>query len=151
MSRPPSTGETEAVTPPTPSRAILEGVSLVLVEDDPDCRDVLAFWFEAFGATVTAVGSAREALAHLEQGLPDVVVTDISMPDHDGFWLVERIRHTLVPRQLYVPVIACSGFDARVTAEAKQLSAFDGYITKPVDPLRLSTRIAELVALSRAA
>ena len=72
MSRPPLPDETQAVVPATPSRRVLDGLTLVLVEDDPDCRDVLAFWFESFGATVIAVGSAREALACLELGIPEV-------------------------------------------------------------------------------
>jgi CheY-like chemotaxis protein len=144
-------GEMAAVTAVTPSRDALDGLTLVLVEDDRDCRDVLAFWFESFGATVIAVGSARAALAELEQSLPDVVVTDISMPDRDGFWLVERIRATLAPRGVNVPVIACTGLDAHAIAERTHLAGFDGYVTKPVDPATLSACVAEVVALSRVA
>jgi CheY-like chemotaxis protein len=151
MSRAPSPDETQAVVPATPSRRVLDGLTLVFVEDDPDCRDVLAFWFESFGATVVAVSSAREALACLEVGIPDVVVTDISMPAEDGFWLVERIRATLAPRGRRVPVIACTGLDAHGSMAPAHLSQFDGYVTKPVDPMRLSARIAEVVALSRVA
>jgi CheY-like chemotaxis protein len=143
--------ELETVSPPASPRRLLDGLTVLLVEDDPDCRDVLAFWFESFGATVIAVASAHEALAQLEGSLPDVVVTDIAMPDHNGFWLLERVRQALAPRGVRVPVIACSGLDAYASAAPGPLSGFDGYVTKPVDPARLAACIARVVALSRAA
>src|SRR6266542_6749147 len=79
-------------------REALHGLTVLLVEDDRDCRDVLTYWFESLGVTVVAAGSASEAVAAARRITPDVVVTDITMPGHDGCWLVGEIRALLAAR-----------------------------------------------------
>ena len=61
----------------------LEGVRVLVVEDDEDTREVLTLGLELQGATVLAVGSAREALAAVEEFLPTVILSDIGLPDED--------------------------------------------------------------------
>ena len=122
----------------------LEGVSLLLVEDDPDCREVLTFLLETFGATVVAAASAREAVAAVRRNVPHVVVTDLTMPGEDGCWLVREINALLAPRGLRVPVIACSGIEASAVARSGRLAVFDGYVSKPYEPAQLCALVAQV-------
>jgi len=122
----------------------LAGMTLLLVEDDDDCREVLTASFEAFGATVLSVASAREAVAAVRCVVPDLVVTDLSMPGEDGCWLAREISAMLSPRGVRVPIIACSGMDIGEAARSGKLAFFDGYISKPYDPAGMSVLVAEL-------
>ena len=131
--------------PVTDSLTRLEGVTLLLVEDDPDCREVLTFLFETCGATVVGAPSAREAVAAVRRAVPDVVVTDLTMPGEDGCWLVREINALLAPRGLRVPVIACSGIDASAVARSGRMAVFDGYVSKPYEPARLCDLVAQVV------
>ena len=131
--------------PASNSLTRLEGVTLLLVEDDPDCRGVLTFLFETCGATVVAAASAREAVAAVGRSVPHVVVTDLTMPGEDGHWLVREINALLAPRGLRLPVIACSGIDASAVARSGRLAVFDGYISKPYEPARLCDLVAQVV------
>ena len=141
MSLAPSADDAPAID----SATTLEGVTLLLVEDDPDCREVLTYSLECFGATVVAVASAREAVAVVRRTVPQVVVTDLSMPGEDGCWLVREIHALLAPRGLRVPVIACSGIETSAAARSGRLAAFDGYVRKPYDPARLCALVATMV------
>ena len=78
------TAETGAAMPPAPS---LDGVSVLVVDDDPDARHLISTLLEERGAQVRAVGSSEEALAALESARPDVLVSDIEMPGQDGYAL----------------------------------------------------------------
>jgi CheY-like chemotaxis protein len=82
----------------------LAGIRVLVVEDHDDSRDLLEQVLEHVGAFVVASRSADEAQPHL--GQVDVVVTDIAMPGHDGFWLLHEVQRSRRP----VPVIAVSGY-----------------------------------------
>ena len=74
------------------ARVRLDGMRILLVEDDPDGRDVLAFVLGILGADVMAVGSVSAALTAFDAARPDVIVSDIGMPDEDGYALIRQVR-----------------------------------------------------------
>jgi CheY-like chemotaxis protein len=114
----------------------LAGVRVLLVEDHDDSRDMLELALEHVGgALVVASASADEALAHL--GQVDVVVTDIAMPGHDGFWLLCQVQR----RHGSTPVIAVSGH-ADLQERAIREAAFVRVLQKPVDPWVLCREVA---------
>jgi signal transduction histidine kinase len=113
--------------------AAVRGARLLLVEDKADARDVLALALEAYGATVWAVGSTRAALATIAaQGVPDAVISDIALPDEDGYALIRRIR-ALGGRAAGVPAIALTAWARPDDMQAILAAGYQAHIPKPAD------------------
>ena len=125
----------------------LEGISVLVVDDEEDAREAMAVLLRQAGARVLSVASAEEALEMLERMRPDVLLSDIAMPGEDGYALIRRLREqTAVPR---IPAAALTAY-ATLEDRAKALRAgYDEHIPKPVDPTRLIGAIALLVATAR--
>jgi len=108
----------------------LGGISLLLVDDDADGREVVEYSLTHAGATVVSAGSAREALEKFKTSRPDIVVTDIAMPSLDGFWLCEQIRG-LSGEAERVPVIALTALVYRKDRDRIRAAGFDAHLVKP--------------------
>jgi DNA-binding response OmpR family regulator len=121
----------------------LADLHVLIVEDNRDARDILAMVLQYFGAMVTAVRTAADGLSHLRSVMPDVVVADIQLPDHDAPWLTGEARR----RGFTVPFIAISAGDFDATALAEQ--GFEAYLRKPVDHVRLVDTILAVVRRER--
>jgi CheY-like chemotaxis protein len=121
----------------------LEGVSVLVVDDEPDAREIAQHVLEDCDALVATAGSAEEALAVACAAPPDVVVSDISMPGVDGYQLMRRIRSLPEPT-CAVPALALTAF-ARSEDQARALEAgFQMHLSKPVDPGELAAAVASL-------
>ncbi len=107
------------------------GVTVLLVDDDETARDVLRRTLEHFGAKVTEASTAKEALALVSRQPFDLVLTDIAMPEYDGYWLLQEIRK-LAPRIRVAALTALRHSDDQIAA-----ASFDAYLRKPVEPERL--------------
>ncbi|MBE9012775.1 response regulator [Pseudanabaenaceae cyanobacterium LEGE 13415] len=113
----------------------LQQVNIFIVDDDPDTRDLLRFMLEEEGAIVTVATNAKEALSLLKKQLPTILVSDVAMPEMDGFQLIEQVRG--LPHGSSLPAIALTAY-AREEDRMQALdSGFNDYLTKPVDPLEL--------------
>ena len=108
----------------------LAGISLLLVDDDADGREVVEYSLTHAGASVMTAGSAREALEKFETSQPNIVVTDIAMPNLDGFWLCEQIRRRS-ERIQRVPVIALTALVFRHDRDRIREAGFDAHLVKP--------------------
>jgi len=129
--------------------AALGGVALLVVDDDTDALDLFAEMLRQGGAVVRTARSVREAIAQLQQWEPDVVVSDIEMPDESGYALIRKLRGGQVPRGDRIPAIAVTAYGG-VAERIKILSAgFDSYIAKPVAPDELAAVIGRLVTRAR--
>ncbi len=118
----------------------LEGLQILVVDDDQDNRDLLMFALSQYGAQVRDAGSAEEALMTLTQYSPDILVSDIGMPDLDGYALIRQIKDWEVQQGRKLPAVALTGY-AKESDRAKALAAgFDYHLCKPVE-------IDELVAV----
>ena len=133
---------------PVASPRSLEGVRILLVEDDEDSRDITRLALEAHGAVLVAVSSAREAVAALESEAPDVVVSDISMPGEDGHALLRKVRGLPLTRGGRIPAIALTALDSREARVASRDAGFHYHLTKPVDANKLVEIVAGLVRLT---
>ncbi len=131
----------------TPNSLPLSGIRVLVVDDDADSRDFVAFILEQDGACVFTVSSAFEALQTLPQVKPDVLVSDISMPEMDGYMLIHQVR-TWTPEQGgQIPAIALTAF-ARNNDQHKALKAgFQMHLSKPLNPEKLVAAIAKLVEI----
>ncbi|QLE40142.1 response regulator [Nostoc sp. C052] len=128
-----------------PNSLPLSDIRVLVVDDDTDSRDFVAFVLEQDGAFVIAVSSADEALKTLAEIKLDVLVSDISMPDIDGYMLINKVR-TLTPEQGgQIPAIALTAF-ARNDDQQKALNAgFQMHVPKPLNPEELIAAIIKLM------
>jgi signal transduction histidine kinase/ActR/RegA family two-component response regulator len=130
---------------PAPPR--LDGVTLVLVEDEADMRAVVRAALQDAGATVHESADAREALALLANCTPDALVSDIGLPDMDGYALLQQLRAT--PHGRTVPALALTAY-ARPEEQQRAFEAgYRAHLSKPVDPAELVEAVAAAVEFSR--
>jgi CheY-like chemotaxis protein len=122
----------------------LSGVRVLVVDDEADGRDLVKRVLDDCGATVFTAGAADEALATLQRERPHVLVSDIGMPQVDGFELLQRIRALGPARGGDVPAIALTAF-ARAEDRTQALHAgFVVHVAKPVDPSELIATVASV-------
>ncbi|CAN5448241.1 hypothetical protein BH11MYX1_BH11MYX1_24880 [soil metagenome] len=132
--------EPPGMKPPRP----LHDVRLLIVDDDPDARELLVEVLQQAGAVVRSAGSAREALELLEAAPPEVLVSDIGMPYEDGYSLVRRIRDLPPERGGDVPAIALTAYARAEDIAATRDAGFQLHIVKPVSPDRLIASIRSI-------
>jgi PAS domain S-box-containing protein len=122
----------------------LDDLRVLVVDDEPDTRELVALMLVGRGAEVVAVGSASEALAEMERGRFDVLISDIGMPDMDGYALISKIRLLPKERGGRIPAVALTAY-AGIEDRMRALSAgFQIHIPKPVEPAELTTVVANL-------
>ncbi|OWY65789.1 hybrid sensor histidine kinase/response regulator [cyanobacterium TDX16] len=125
--------------------SLLNGVNVLVVEDNNDSRDFIKFALEQAGATVTTVSSAADAVAYLERNRPDILISDIAMPETDGYQFIQQLRATEQPGDKHIPAIALTAH-AKPEDRSRSLAAgFQQHITKPVESTALITAVAELI------
>ena len=123
----------------------LDGIEILVVEDNADTRELIAFVLEQSGAKAIAVASAREALETLSHSQPDILLSDIGMPEMDGYTLMRQIR-ALPPEQGgNIKAIALTAFAAEIDYQQAMSAGFQQHISKPIMPDRLIGAIASLV------
>jgi signal transduction histidine kinase len=134
--------------PSPPAHGVrLDGVRLLIVDDDEDSRDLIGCILEEQGATVASASSAGEALRLLEEHPPDVLLSDIGMPDINGYALIHRIRGMPAERGGNTPAIALTAYARTVDGERAFTAGFQAHVTKPVDPDNLAAVVAELAGI----
>jgi two-component system CheB/CheR fusion protein len=125
----------------------LKGVSVLVVDDDPDALDILGLALGAVGATVQTAASAEAALAMLQRWRPDVVLSDIQLPGLDGFAFLGLLRAN--PRFCTIPAAALSG--VRAPLAGQKPAAFEKYLTKPTKLPEIVSALASLASRERRA
>ncbi|PSB21052.1 hybrid sensor histidine kinase/response regulator [filamentous cyanobacterium CCP1] len=130
------------------SVANLQGVKVLVVDDERDNLEILSFILESAGATVTAVTSAREALTAFLQLHPDVLVSDIGMPEMDGYALIQQLQALLSPSNKPLLSIALTAYAGEVNQKQALAAGFKAHLSKPVDPIELVAAIAEQIRSS---
>jgi PAS domain S-box-containing protein len=126
------------------SSSNLNDLKILVVDDDADTREFIVFLLEEYGASVKSVASADEALIALKQSLPDVLLSDIGMPEVDGCMFIRELR-TLPPEQGgQIPAIALTAYAGEANAKQVLAAGFHKHIAKPVEPAELIEAIASL-------
>jgi signal transduction histidine kinase/CheY-like chemotaxis protein len=126
-----------------PPEARLDGVSILIVDDEPEVLSTLEGILRHHGAEVLTASSADEALTLLKQHQPTVLVSDLSMPGRDGFELLRAVRALPSPART-IPAAVLSAYLATEHASAAAAAGFQLFIEKPVQPLELVGQIAQL-------
>src|SRR5438552_13155737 len=127
----------------------LDGLTILVVEDDEDTRELLKVLLETQGGAVTVTGSVQEALSHYDQVRPHVIVADIGMPDYNGYTLIGRVRARDRERGQMIPAIALTAFTTAIDRDTVLSAGFQVHMPKPFEPSRLISVIAELAAKYR--
>jgi signal transduction histidine kinase len=123
---------------------LLRGLCVLVVEDEEDTRELLITALEQCGAEVLAAASTAEALARLDERPPDVLVSDLAMPDEDGYALIRKVRARPAERGGRVPAAALTAY-ARAEDRVRSLAAgFQMHVPKPIDPAGLVSMVAAL-------
>ncbi|MDZ8070394.1 MAG: response regulator [Nostoc sp. DedQUE08] len=127
----------------------LMGLQVLVVDDNDDTRDFFSFVLEQFGAIVTAVASGDEALQALTQSKPDILLSDIGMPEMNGYMLMQQVR-TLEAKVggKKIPAIALTAYAGEINQQYALRAGFQQHIVKPVAPEELLVAISNLVQSS---
>jgi CheY-like chemotaxis protein len=112
----------------------LAGIRIVVVDDEPDAREVVAEILQRYSAQVSIAASAAEALQLIGAQRPDVVVTDLAMPEQDGFALLKELRSQSPEAGGALPVIALTAYARPEDQNRAFESGFSDHLSKPVDP-----------------
>ena len=122
----------------------IAGLQLLVVDDAEDARELLKELLTTQGAGVETAGTAAQAITALERGRPDVIISDLEMPDRDGFELIRAIRARPRPEGGAVPAIALTAYARPEDRSRSLLSGFQVHLAKPVDLSELIATIASL-------
>ncbi|MBW4621154.1 MAG: PAS domain S-box protein [Cyanosarcina radialis HA8281-LM2] len=127
----------------------LKGVKILVVDDEADMRELMVTMLETYGAEVSLAASAREALKILVQTQPDTLISDLGMPDVDGYMLMRQIR-TLPPnRGGQIPAIALTAYAGEIDRQQAIAAGFQQHLPKPVEPEALIRAIGALGFLQK--
>jgi signal transduction histidine kinase/ActR/RegA family two-component response regulator len=121
----------------------LEGVSILVVDDEADSREVLAELLRQYGAQTRTAGSAEEALSEIAHRAPQVLLSDIGMPSVDGFELVRRVRELISSDEMIA--MALTGLGSIHDRKRALTEGFQVCMVKPVEPDRLVEAIKQLL------
>jgi signal transduction histidine kinase/FixJ family two-component response regulator len=127
----------------------LGGLRVLLVDDEPDAREVISEILRRCGAVVKTAGSAREALGvmGIEAGGVDVLVSDIAMPDEDGYYLIRELRSRAPDAGGTTPAVALTAYAREEDRQRALAAGFQSHLAKPVEPCDLAQAIASLAGL----
>jgi CheY-like chemotaxis protein len=123
---------------------LLDGVHVLVVDDEALPRALFHDVLELAGARVTVAASAREALESIERDVPDVVVSDIMMPHQDGYWLIAALQAVRARTGGRPRAVAITGDPRRHSPERTRQAGFDAHLTKPMGVDELSAAVASL-------
>ncbi len=139
-----------AMPPEAPSSPpLLGGVHLLIVDDEPDARELLAAAFTQMGARVQVVASADDALAAIDRERPHVLISDIGMPGKDGYALLSRLR-AREGDGARLPAVALTAYATAEDVKRAVAAGYDLHVAKPVDAATLARTLIELVGVGAA-
>jgi signal transduction histidine kinase/CheY-like chemotaxis protein len=125
----------------------LDKISALVVDDDPGTREALRSLLTSLGAQVKTAHNVENAITVLDELKPDVLISDIGMPGHDGYWLIKEIRaaEKATGAADHLPALALTAYGRVEDRVAVLAAGFDGHVVKPVDPAELAAVIKRLV------
>lgn len=140
------TVETQPQTQPRTSVSNLHGVRVLVVDDEADARELVAFIIQDYGSEVTTAASAAQAWKLLPEWPPDILVCDIAMPQIDGYSFIQQIRQSSQP-YCQIPALALTAYAGEYDQQQAIAAGFQRHLAKPVMPDELVQAIAHLLCL----
>ena len=124
---------------------VLTGLRVMVIDDVTDCRDVVNLYLNQMGAKVKAVASANDALSVINNFQPELIISDIYMPEQDGYWLIEQLNRLNAKSNHKILTIALTAAAKEVDREQLLAAGYDGYLAKPFMFEDLNKLIARLI------
>jgi signal transduction histidine kinase/CheY-like chemotaxis protein len=124
--------------------SLLRGLHVLVVDDEADARMLLETALTQYGAHVTTATSAAEALAHIERRLPDVLLSDISMPNEDGHTFIRQLRARPHSKGGAIPAVAITAYASVGDGRAAEAAGFQAHVAKPFEPSEVAALTAVL-------
>jgi CheY-like chemotaxis protein len=125
----------------------LTGLRVVVVEDDDDARELLVGMLIECGAEVSEAASAVDAIELVRRLCPDVLVSDIGLPDHDGYYLIRAVRALSAEEGGRVPAIALTGYADLADSHAALRAGYQVHVAKPIDIGLLTQAVANVAGM----
>ncbi len=138
-----STGA-ELISAKADDQVLLNGLRILVVDDEADGRELVAFILEQHGALVNEAASVAQALSALESGIPHILISDLGMPKEDGYSFIRKIRALPVEKGGKIPAIALSAYAKEEDRKRALMTGFQMYLSKPFDPDELIVMVANL-------
>jgi CheY-like chemotaxis protein len=123
----------------------LNGIQVLVVDDEPDSREFVTFVLEQAGATVLTATTAADALTMLIRSKPDVLLSDVGMPDMDGYMLMKQVRALPTEQGGEVWAIALTAYAGDFNQQQALIAGFQQHLSKPIEPERLVREISRLL------
>jgi PAS domain S-box-containing protein len=130
--------------PPASRAALLGGLRVLVVDDDPEALEIASLVLRGQGAEIRTAASAFRAFELVRTWQPDVLVSDLAMPGEDGFMLLRALRAGVAAHRRRLPAIAVTAYETPENRLRAADAGFDRYLTKPLDPLTLSRAVVEV-------
>ncbi len=130
---------------PALSSLPLAGLRILVVDDEPDSRDFVAFVLEQAGAEVISLSSAAEVLESIAQTAPDLLISDIGMPEIDGYMLIRHIRNQLGLESRELVAIALTAYAGEANERQILQAGFNKHLSKPIDPSELIATVVRAI------
>ncbi len=129
----------------------LDKISALIVDDDPEAREALRSLLTSLGARVKTARTSESAIAVLDDLKADLLISDLGMPGHDGYWLIKEIRaaEKATGAAEHLPAVALTAYGRVEDRVAVLAAGFDSHVVKPVDPAELAAVIKRLVEARR--
>ena len=121
-----------------------EGIKILLVDDEPDNLEFLQFVLETYGASVQTATSAPQAFKLFLQNKPDLLISDIAMPEVNGHTLMRQIRALPSEKGAKIPAIALTSYAGETNRQESLRSGFNLHLAKPIQADKLAQKVAEL-------
>jgi CheY-like chemotaxis protein/anti-sigma regulatory factor (Ser/Thr protein kinase) len=123
----------------------LAGIKALVIDDEPDARDLINWVLANSRAEVVTAASASEGLSLLKSERPDIVISDIGMPEKDGYYFIREVRQLALPEGGKTPAIALTAFARSEDRTRALLAGYQIHLAKPIEPQELLATVASLV------
>jgi signal transduction histidine kinase/CheY-like chemotaxis protein len=123
----------------------LNGLNILIVDDEADAREMVKMFLENSGANVTAANSVTEALEKLQRKVPDLIISDIGMPDINGYQFIEKVRSLPPENGGTVPAVALTAYSRGEDVKRALRAGYQKHIAKPIEMNKLAVTVADAV------
>ena len=144
--QPASMAVTDTAASDTVDSSLLDGVDVLVVDDDEDARVLLQMTLTRYGAAVTTAASVGEALESIDRAVPDVLLSDIGMPHEDGYDLLRRLRARPPEHGGSIPAVAVTAYASSTDRASTQAVGYQAHVAKPFEPADVARLVRRLVA-----
>jgi signal transduction histidine kinase/CheY-like chemotaxis protein len=141
----PATTSVNGFKPRAPGKNGLTGLRVLLVEDDQDSQEMLSMYLQTHGVEIAAVETANDALNEVLRFKPEVVISDVGLPERDGYDLIHDLRDLPIEQGGGVPAIALTGYASPQDRDRALAAGFQEHLSKPIDVEELVRVIRELI------